>query len=234
MQCREKFRDISEVLPNLEITTIFDIGANVGDTVDEVLREFPRASVHAFEPVGATFAKLSSRYASNARVKCHDYALGSVEGSVTITARGTATGNRIVTEAGDMPVENVIVRAGDNVLAELGVTKVSFMKIDTEGFDLETLKGFEKSLSYQNVDVFQVEVGMGPQNTKHIPLSVVNEFAVRSGYWLFKLYNQVQEKKGKPVARRADAVFISDAIASQNQRAKHKPLLKSLVPGFLR
>jgi hypothetical protein len=167
-------------------------------------------------------------------VKCHNFAFGSAESTALITARGTATGNRIVADAGDVPVETIAVRTGDKVLAELNIPKISFMKIDTEGFDLETLKGFENALRNQSVDIFQVEVGMGPQNSLHVPFAAISDFAIKAGYWPFKLYNQAHEMKGKPIARRADAIFISDTVASQNQRTKHKPFLKRILPGFLR
>ncbi|WP_416799333.1 FkbM family methyltransferase [Ciceribacter azotifigens] len=237
MGSNEKFRDFAEILPKLELKTVFDIGANVGDTVDETLGEFPHVRIHAFEPVSATYEHLCQRFQGNARITCHHFALGSSTTSALITARGTATGNRIVSdlgEAADVPVETVTVRDGDSVLAELGIDRVSFMKIDTEGFDLETLKGFEKALGEQRIDVFQVEVGMGPQNNKHVPLHAIQDFAGGHGYWLFRLYNQAWEKNGKPVARRADAVFISDKVATQNIRAKRQSLLKRIAPMFKR
>lgn len=232
MQQHEKFRDLAEILPKTKIKTVFDIGANVGDTVEEALREFPDAKIHAFEPVKATFEHLSNRFPSSARVVCHHFALGASTASALITARGTATGNRIVAEVGEAPVETVTIRDGDSVLTELGIDRVSFMKIDTEGYDLETLKGFEKSLTDQRIDIFQVEVGMGPQNNKHIPLHVIHDFATAHGYWLLKLYNQTQEKNGKPIARRADAVFISDHVATQNAKPKRQRLLKRIAPLF--
>lgn len=230
MQRHEKFRDLAEILPKAKITTVFDIGANVGDTVEEALREFPEAKIYAFEPVKATFEHLSNRFPSGSRVLCHHFALGASSGSALITARGTATGNRIVDKVGDTPVETVTIRDGDSVLQELGIDRVSFMKVDTEGYDLETLRGFEKSLAEQRIDIFQVEVGMGPQNNKHVPLQVIHDFATRHGYWLFKLYNQTLEKNGKPIARRADAVFLSDRVAIQNAKPKRQPLLKRIAP----
>ncbi len=237
MGSNEKFQDFAEILPKLELKTIFDIGANVGDTVNDALGEFPHARIHAFEPVSATYEHLCRRFQSDTRITCHHFALGSSTTSALITARGTATGNRIVSESGgtpDVPVETVAIRDGDSVLAELGIDRVSFMKIDTEGYDLETLKGFEQALAEQRVDVFQVEVGMGLQNNKHIPLHTIQDFMAARGYWLFRLYNQAWEKNGKPVARRADAVFISDRIATQNMRAKRQSLLKRLYPIFKR
>jgi hypothetical protein len=41
--------------------TIFDVGANVGDTAIALVQHFPGATIYAFEPVSETFEKLEKR-----------------------------------------------------------------------------------------------------------------------------------------------------------------------------
>jgi FkbM family methyltransferase len=110
----ERYSDFATLLPNLEVRCVFDVGANVGETVDEAARQYPEAIIHGFEPVTETFQLLSRRFAGNARIHCHQFALGSEPSEALITARGTATGNRIVSQAPkNTPVERIAVRAGD-------------------------------------------------------------------------------------------------------------------------
>jgi FkbM family methyltransferase len=230
----EKFKDFAELLPNLKFHCVFDVGANVGNTIAETLNYHPSAIIHGFEPVRRTFKRLAKRFADDPRVHCHDFALGAESGEGLITARGTATGNRIVAQAPPrVPVETVRIRTGDEFSAMAGVERIEFLKIDTEGYDLDALRGFSAMLSNQRIDVFQAEVSMGPQNTKHVDFSTLRDFATSLGYWPFKIYNQAQEFDGRPIARRADAVFVSTICMEANKRPSiRKTLLMRITAGF--
>ncbi|MGD9501734.1 MAG: FkbM family methyltransferase [Methyloceanibacter sp.] len=214
----EKYRDLSDALP-VDFRTVIDVGAHLGNTVAEVLRFQPRATIHAIEPVSLTFAELCRRFAGNQRVHCHNLALGATAGEAIITVRGTNSGNRIVQEKPDgVPVETITTASGDEFAQSVGLERVSFVKIDTEGFDQDVLRGFSRMLAEQRIDAFQVEVSMGPQNTKHVALESIRDYVSPLGYWLFKLYDQAHERK-RPIARRADAVFIStDCIRRRKRR----------------
>ena len=54
------FRDIAKSLPGWQPRVIFDVGANIGQTSARLAALFPDASIHAFEPVAASFAQLSA------------------------------------------------------------------------------------------------------------------------------------------------------------------------------
>ena len=237
-----QFGDFKRKLPNCAIRHVLDIGANVGDTVAQTVQHFPNAAVDAFEPVQATFCRLSERFAKQSQIKCHNFAMGALPGQAQITAIGTETGNEIVSSAPDgVPVETIAVLTGDDFVKSAGIDRVSFLKIDTEGFDLKVLQGFAHMLAQQKIDIFQVEVGMGRQNTKHVALQSIQQFAEANNYWLFKLYDQAHELDGRPLLRRADAVFISAACMNANimpdQRPRvkrHPPLMKKWISALLR
>jgi FkbM family methyltransferase len=218
----EKFSDLSNTLPTVDFRTVIDVGAHLGNTVAETLRFQPRAIIHAIEPAGLTFAELSRRFIGKSQIQCHNLALGEVAGEAMITVFGTSSGNRIVREKPDgVDVEQVTVKSGDEFARAAGMEHASFVKIDTEGFDLVVLRGFSDMLREQRIDALQVEVSMGPQNRKHVSLSAVQDYVSSQGYWLFKLYNQAHERKS-PIARCADAVFISTACITANKRKQRK------------
>jgi FkbM family methyltransferase len=214
----EKYSDLSRALP-VDFRTVIDVGAHLGNTVAETLRFQPRAIIHAIEPVSLTFAELSRRFAGDQRIRCHNLALGTMDGEAMLTARGTNSGNRIVQQKPDgVPVEAIKTASGDEFARSVGVDRASFVKIDTEGFDLNVLRGFSSMIADQRIDAFQVEVSMGPQNTKHVALEAIRDYVGPLGYWLFKLYNQAHERK-RPIARCADAVFVStDCIKRRKRR----------------
>ncbi len=67
------------------------------------------------------------------------------------------------------------------------------MKIDTEGYDLEVLRGAESLLTHQRVDLVQVEAGMNRDNHRHVTFILLTEYLERFNYRLFGIYNQSGE-----------------------------------------
>ncbi len=52
------WHDIRFLLRNVERPSIFDVGANVGQTALACRRVIPKASIHSFEPIPETFENL--------------------------------------------------------------------------------------------------------------------------------------------------------------------------------
>lgn len=213
--------DFAESLPNFRMKTFFDVGANKGQTVRRVIKHFPGARVYSFEPVTAAFDALKMQYSENGDVSCYRLALGSEDRDGLVTAVGSSTNNALTFDRSG-PVEEVRVRTGDGFCTEHGIADISFLKIDTEGNDLDVLAGFEGMLREGKISLCQVECGMNATNPKHVPLHRFQEFLEPFGYHLYHLYGQRHEFKGRPMLRRADAVFISASTVAANTVKKRK------------
>ena len=68
----------------LGFTTLFDVGANAGEWTRCALRCHPRATVHAFEIVPATFAAFTRNVADCANVVANAFGLSDTEGNVEV------------------------------------------------------------------------------------------------------------------------------------------------------
>src|SRR6187549_2715232 len=64
--------------------TVFDIGANVGQSARLYLRQFSAAKVYSFEPVRSTFQELVATTPANARLQAFQCGFGDQTGSVSI------------------------------------------------------------------------------------------------------------------------------------------------------
>src|SRR5688500_4768537 len=64
---------------------VFDVGANVGQTAQEIVSAFPSARVFAFEPVPSTFRQLEASVAPYPAVICVNAALGAQGGEARVT-----------------------------------------------------------------------------------------------------------------------------------------------------
>jgi FkbM family methyltransferase len=207
----DKFWEIKELLPEFEAVTVFDVGANVGQSTEELGAVYPDASIYAFEPVPATFAELRAKFGDRPRVKCFQLALGDaaakasmIVGDRSVTAKIGAAG-----QSDGQPVE--VIR-GDKFCETHGIEHINYLKIDTEGYDLKVCAGFSKMLEENRVDLLQVEAGLSPSNKLHVPLEAFKDYLEPLGYALFRIYDQA----GRPLARRCNPVFISVELAYAN------------------
>lgn len=173
----EPWLDIAGILraggrPGGDGCLVFDIGANVGQTVVEICRRLPLASVHAFEPMPETFRELERRVGSMASL--HNVAIGQAEGVIRMQAGATsdlscvvAEGDKDLSETVVVPVETV-----DSVIAGLDGDKVLVLKIDVEGHELAVLEGCRDSLACGRVGVVLAETRVGNSGEIfHTPLS---------------------------------------------------------------
>lgn len=208
------FRDLPRWLPNYRLAVVFDVGANIGQTVKLFKTQAPDVRMYSFEPVQETYLELKNAVAGWTDVFCSPIALGAAPGAAHMRAVGTRTTNRI--EPASKKTVEVPISTGDLFCADNGVERISYLKVDTEGHDMEVLHGFAGMLAPQKIDFVEVEAGMNPTNTWHVPLQTFREYLEPLGYMIFQLYDQVMESKGRPVLRRCNPVFIAGDLVAQH------------------
>ena len=144
------------------------------------------------------------------RVSAHNLALGRSSGTAEMTDLAQSVQNRIITEPGaeGRPTQTVQIQRGADFCQANGIKRISYLKIDTEGHDLDVLRGFTGM--FKRIDFVQVEAGMNPHNKTHVPYAQLSDFLTRRGFCLFYIFDQVMEFKqgGRPVLRRCNPVFI--------------------------
>jgi len=218
--------DMATFMPGFRISTIFDIGANVGQTVKEFRRDFPEAELYSFEPVPASFAALKKAVQGMERVQTRQLAFGRQRGVAKMLAISNLSDNRILDEKEIDQYNEVVeveVQTIDSFMAEAGLDRVDFVKIDTEGMDLDVLYGAEKQLDANRIDVVQVEAGVNRDNTRHRHLVEFMDYMDSKSYLLFGLYEQIHNWRDQlPHLRRANAVFISPRLAEQETGTKSR------------
>jgi len=140
--------------------TYIDVGANVGFHSMLASRLVgPSGVVLSFEPNPATFSILSGHMAINRIKNCRpfSFALGDVDGDATLNQieihSGTAT-LRAVNEP--LNSVKVNVRRGDEIFKDIPFAGQTIIKVDVEGFELQVLRGLEKTLA--RVAIVAVEI----------------------------------------------------------------------------
>lgn len=219
----ELSRDLSSAMPDYSMRVVFDVGANKGQSAIAFRRDFPDATIYCFEPVAETFQKLSSRVHGLHGVHLFNLALGARASRGTMIKAGTPDmfylkeGEKAGQPAQASGSEEVEVIPLDQFCDDHKVDHISFLKVDTEGADLEVLKGAQRMLSAQQIDFVEVEAGMNPRNSFHVPFEALKDHLEARGYLLFAIYEQVHEWPTRhPNLRRSNPLFISSRLVDSH------------------
>lgn len=207
--------DVARQVPGFRFETVFDVGANIGQSALEYSEAFPDATIWSFEPFTEAFDELVRVTAKRPNVRCVKLALGSEPGPVTVALGDHHVCNSLldaVAGPADGPVETVTVVTVDDFAAEHGIERIDLLKVDTEGLDLEVLRGAERLLAAGAVSFVQVEVGMGRPARTLVPYEDVRAHLTGLRYELFGIYVQVPEWTGEARLRFANPVFVHESV----------------------
>jgi len=151
-------------IPN---SVLFDVGANIGKYTLMLSREFPGAKIFSFEPNENTFKILKVNIKDKA--ECINAGLGSEmkTGKIYTYADSVASSHasiysdvlKVFHEAEkivDIDFEMITV---DDFCAKRGIKEIDLLKIDTEGNEIDVLKGCRKMLSEDRIKIIQFEFG---------------------------------------------------------------------------
>jgi FkbM family methyltransferase len=205
------FRDLELASLKNYIETIFDVGANTGQSCAEYLQHWPSAKIYCFEPSPKVFKVLSDRYGHNNRVELLKLGLSDSCTNKTLVEEDISVNNYLIegaTEGKAMVVVDCEVKRGDCFTSENKLPGIDFLKIDTEGHDLRVLQGFYESLEARIIGLIQCEVSMSKANPKHVYFQDVLDFIKPFDFEIFGFYEQIRTP-GQEFLRRANLVLIN-------------------------
>jgi FkbM family methyltransferase len=164
----EKFL-IEHVLPRLldkKQPVMFDVGANVGDYSNALYATFPKAQIVAFEPVPRTFEVLRATLAKTT-VKCCSIGLSDAEGEAVIYDYEQMIGSEHASlfpgvlkdlhQAQTIKQTNIPLITLDAYCCDASIPMIDFLKIDTEGNELNVLKGSRAMIQKNAIRAIQFE-----------------------------------------------------------------------------
>lgn len=173
---------------------IFDVGANDGRTVLRLARRLGTPRFYAFEPVATTYQTLVKRTQHMENVRHFQLALGAKPGREPIYLNPIDAMNSLAPSWADDPgsaeTEMVEVSTVDTVMGQQGVELVHLLKVDTEGYEMEVLRGAEQALRASRIAMVVVEVGFEQSAKAIVPLEEARRHLARFGYVLQGIYTQ--------------------------------------------
>jgi len=204
--------DLKILLP-VEDPVIFDIGANSGQTIEIMRGLFKLPSIYSFEPSASSFSKLVG-YESLPGVCIHNVGVGDKPGNLELNEYPSSdlssflklSENKESRFRGGIPCSAAVVKVItiDDFLSDHHISHVNLLKTDTQGFDLNVLKGAGLSLEKKAIDIIMVELNFIELYQGQGKASEIIEFLASKDYGLVDLYQK--ERKGNCI-QWCDAIF---------------------------
>jgi len=155
-------------IQDLNLTTILDIGANVGQAAINFCSLFGQAQVHSFEPIPDCFTQLKRVATAFPNLSVHNFALGDETGEIDFHQNAYSPASSILTMSDDhvksypktidSSVISVPIRRLDDVAIELGLSGQMLIKIDVQGYEKNVIIGGRAVIRQAKVVVVETSI----------------------------------------------------------------------------
>lgn len=186
--------DLRRLVPQFEPRIILDVGANVGQTSLYFNSLWPDADIYAFEPVSATYEKLTRAVASHApKIKCVKLALSDEAGQADIyistdSVQSSFDPTRIWPSALSGEKESVSKSTVTRWCDAMELDTIDLMKVDAEGHDLRVLMGATHLFEQGRIGAVVVEIHLG--HGVEPTLDAIRAWLEPYGYFPCAIYRQ--------------------------------------------
>ena len=177
---RYHLKKISKIIKNItnyKSPIIFDVGANEGESIEFFLNLFDSPKIYSFEPEKKSYQKISSKYEGNKAVKLFNFAFGNKKEKLILKTNiksSTSTLSTINTKSKYYKFKSAILNSSknniflgeekvkvkkiDHFILEKKIKTLHILKIDTEGFELNVIKGAKKALKKTKMLIIEFQL----------------------------------------------------------------------------
>jgi FkbM family methyltransferase len=220
---------------------LLDVGANVGQTLEEFKTCWPESSLHCFEPQQECWESLEAQAKRFGQKGCtiNKFAVGSKNSTdetfYSHDINSEISGfNKInlesldsihlknLKESDENKVEEykktinferkVDVMRMDSYLKEKGIDHINLLKIDTQGFEMEVLSGMGPML--ENVDVVVTELMFFDYYEKSLSFSDLEKFLIPAGLHLYDI-NHIAKNPMNGRTDWVDVIYVNKKLRSK-------------------
>lgn len=172
------------------VSTIFDLGANVGVSALFFRLLYPKAHIHSFEPDPANLRQLEKNAGCLGNMTIHEYAVGGEDGEISFYAdphRGSSSSTQ---KLRDRQQEIMVkIKTLDSILNELNIEEVDILKFDIEGSEEKLFAHFARFSNIRHLfgevhgDLCNAEttfdiISKNYRNVQRYPLDIENRWYV--------------------------------------------------------
>jgi FkbM family methyltransferase len=166
-------RQFVNQLKSRQVDAVLDVGANSGQYAMGLRKRGYTGRIVSFEPLAGPFSDLQNNASKDSLWDCRRYALGDVDGTISINVAGNSgesssvlpmlkSHQDVFPAANYIGAEEVPIRRLDTVVPEvLRPADRIFLKIDVQGFEKQVLAGSKSAVTDRCVGM-QLELSFLP------------------------------------------------------------------------
>ena len=185
-----------KMLETYQINLVLDIGANIGQYGEELREIGYKGKIISFEPLSTAFKTLIKRSEGDPAWEIHNFALGDKNETASINIAGNSYSSSLLdilpshkkSAPGSVYIghEEIKVKTLDDIYSDVvnDFDKV-YLKIDTQGFEENVLRGAEDSLG--SIDTIQLEMSLTPLYQDGLLFDEMYSLLCQKGYVLVAL-----------------------------------------------
>ena len=194
--------------------TIFDIGANEGQTTERYSQMFPTATIYSFEPVPEVFTILEQKFHENPQIIVNQLAVSDEVGTADIYLHGSTVSvwNSLLPKASgsivpeDLSVVKVPTITIDMFCDRHNINTLDLLKLDIQGGELLALKGALNMLQKGGIKLIYSEVNFCDLYEGQAMFQDIAAYLHDFGYRTYGLYNIYNPNDG--ALGWGDAIFF--------------------------
>lgn len=188
----------------------FDVGSNLGQTIKKMIGHFSEATIFAFEPSKKCFESLKIDFNSN-KINLHNLALGASCGNLEFNEYSWSALNSFLKRAyGTAKINEtylVEVLTIDAFCISNNISHIHLLKTDTEGYELNVLKGASSMMERNRIQFVYVEIFFNENYIGQSSFGDIYNFLIENKFELVRFYDVLYTNEG--LASKTDALFIN-------------------------
>ena len=206
------FFDLTRRIQQASLTTVFDVGANEGQTFSWIRHHQPGAKIYCFEPVRSVYNILQKKTGLAGNCVVEHMALGEEAGQKKIRLFDdhsvlNSLREDLMNQNQQAREETITIDTLDHYCAKNNISKIDLLKIDTEGYELQVLDGAAEMLANGAVSFIYCEVGFLRVNNRNTNFSDLCEYLAKRNYFFYGLY-QVSDDNWAKGFSFGNALFV--------------------------
>ena len=202
-------------LIDMQIKTVFDIGANTGQFAETIYKLLPDAMIYSFEPLPDCYEELVASFAGKQRFKGFNLALGNETGKIKMNRNDFSPSSSLLPMAElhkkSFPftqkelVQEVSIARLDDVGSNLELRKPILIKLDVQGFEDKVIAGGMSII--ERADILLIELSMEQLYENQPLFEDIYQTLVKLGFKYRGNYDQLYSPLNGKILQ-IDGIFI--------------------------
>ncbi len=222
--------DLAYLLAPVSRPVILDVGAHKGETARRLVKRFPQANIHSFEPHPDSFKTMRENVAPWPNITPVNVACGSASGRQKLFTNSASFTNSLLPNSDTISqfapahlVEkrgevDITVKALDDYCAEQRLPLIHLLKMDAQGYERQIIDGASQLLANGKILIVHSEVLFVDLYQGQAYFHEIYDYFVNRGYGLVGIYDCGYNPEDWLVS--ADAIFARLDLSTRIKNTK--------------